>query len=71
MEDELPRHHNETGLVWEARDGSIWETTYETVWNGKVSKREVTWKPCRSERGEVLKQKFAETTGQAAADLVQ
>lgn len=71
MEDELPRHHGEAGLVWESRDGTVWETTFETVWNGKVSNREVSWKRCRPERAEILRQKFAESAGQGASELVQ
>lgn len=71
MADELPRHHNEAGLVWESRDGTVWETTFESVWTGKNARREVTWNRCRPERAEVLRQKFAESAGQAAADLVQ
>lgn len=71
MEDELPRHHDELGLVYETRDGTVWETTFETIWNGKVANREVSWKPCRAERGEILRQKFAESAGQVATDLVQ
>jgi hypothetical protein len=60
IEDELPQHHDEAGLVWESRDGTVWETTFETQWTGKNSRRVVSWKQCRPERAEILRQRFAE-----------
>ncbi len=71
MEDELPRHHDEAGLVWESRDGTVWESTHETHWSGKRSERVVSWVRCRPERAEILRQKFAESAGQTAAEMVQ
>lgn len=63
-EHDLPKHHNETGLVWQGDDGSVWETRTESVWSGKVAFREVIWCQCHTERAAMLLEKYETSPGQ-------